>query len=52
MNTHFAHLDVDSKKVENNEALLNDPLYLGYQKPRVTGADYDDFIEFSLWCLY
>jgi malate dehydrogenase (oxaloacetate-decarboxylating) len=28
----------------NNEALLNDPLYLGNQHARVRGADYDAFI--------
>jgi malate dehydrogenase (oxaloacetate-decarboxylating) len=29
----------------NNEALLNDPLYLGNRHARVRGADYDAFIE-------
>lgn len=29
----------------NNERLLNDPLYLGYRKPRLEGKEYDDFIE-------
>jgi malate dehydrogenase (oxaloacetate-decarboxylating) len=29
----------------NNEALLNDPLYLGNRHARVRGADYDRFIE-------
>ncbi|MBX9706028.1 MAG: NAD-dependent malic enzyme, partial [Gammaproteobacteria bacterium] len=29
----------------NNEALLNDPLYLGWRHPRLEGQEYDDFIE-------
>jgi malate dehydrogenase (oxaloacetate-decarboxylating) len=28
-----------------NEKLLGDDLYLGLQKPRVRGAEYDKFIE-------
>jgi len=29
----------------DNESLLDDPLYLGYSKPRLRGAHYDSFIE-------
>lgn len=29
----------------NNEALLKDPMYLGWRHPRITGADYDAFID-------
>jgi malate dehydrogenase (oxaloacetate-decarboxylating) len=29
----------------NNVHLLNDPMYLGWRKERITGAQYDDFID-------
>ncbi|MDD2769229.1 MAG: NAD-dependent malic enzyme [Methylococcus sp.] len=29
----------------DNEALLNDPLYMGWRHPRVRGAEYDEFVE-------
>jgi malate dehydrogenase (oxaloacetate-decarboxylating) len=29
----------------NNERLLEDPLYLGYRRPRLTGQEYEDFVE-------
>jgi malate dehydrogenase (oxaloacetate-decarboxylating) len=29
----------------NNPSLLNDPMYLGWRHERITGQDYDDFID-------
>jgi malate dehydrogenase (oxaloacetate-decarboxylating) len=29
----------------NNQRLLNDPLYLGWKHPRITGPDYDNFVD-------
>lgn len=29
----------------NNQSLLNDPMYLGWRHPRVTGNEYDMFID-------
>ena len=29
----------------DNEALLNDPIYIGWQHHRVRGQEYDDFVE-------
>ena len=29
----------------NNQERLDNPIYVGWSHPRVTGADYDDFIE-------
>ncbi|AHZ85324.1 NAD-dependent malic enzyme [Bdellovibrio bacteriovorus] len=29
----------------NNQALLNDPLYMGWRQPRITGKEYEDFVD-------
>ncbi len=29
----------------NNQNLLDDPLYLGWRHPRITGKEYDDFVD-------
>ena len=29
----------------NNQALLDDPLYIGWPEPRISGAEYDGFVD-------
>ncbi|MFM2485816.1 NAD-dependent malic enzyme [Celerinatantimonas yamalensis] len=29
----------------NNQNLLDDPMYMGWRHPRISGTDYDDFVE-------
>jgi len=31
----------------NNQALIDDPMYMGSKKPRLSGQEYDDFVEFK-----
>ena len=35
----------------NNEALLEDPLYMGTQQRRLTGTAYEDFVDEFVWAL-
>src|SRR3989339_1594255 len=35
----------------NNEALLNDPAYVGWRHPRIEGKEYDDFIDAFVSCV-
>jgi malate dehydrogenase (oxaloacetate-decarboxylating) len=36
----------------DNTVLLNDPLYLGWRHPRISGKEYDDFIEHFIQILH
>lgn len=36
----------------NNEELLNDPLYIGWRHPRISGKEYDDFIDRCIKALH
>lgn len=35
----------------NNRALLDDPHYIGWKNPRITGAEYDEFIDLFIKAL-
>lgn len=41
----FKTLAIQLDPGTNNERLLNDPLYLGWRHPRLSGKDYHEFIE-------
>lgn len=41
------HLDMGT----NNKQMLNDPLYIGWQHPRISGKEYDDFVEQFIRCI-
>lgn len=41
------HLDVGT----NNKQMLEDPLYLGWQNKRITGKEYDDFVDLFIRCI-
>ncbi len=36
----------------NNQACLSDPLYLGWRHPRITGKEYDDFVELVIQAIH
>ena len=35
----------------NNEERLNDPLYIGWRNERISGQDYDDFVDLFVQCI-
>ena len=36
----------------NNQALLDDPLYIGWPEPRISGAEYDSFVDQVLQAIH